>query len=448
METSDWNEAERRVERAQELIEQRKWQEALDELRAATSINPYNSTWYFNIGVTLDEMGRLEEAAHAYRQALAIDSDDVQALQRLGCDLHDLGRFDQAISVLEKLQAVDATCEASYCGRIPAYTELGEHEKAEEMFYIARLYREHCPDCYYNMGVSLAQRGLHDKAIFCWNRALDGQECWPEAHVRIAESHWAKNELEQARRHYMLGLRQDPGNTGMLLDLSELLIEMQRWDEAGEKIRRAIELAPEDAPARCCHGRWLLRRDRLDDAASSLARALALDPACSGAHMHLAAVHLRRGETELARKHLRGELLLNPESPQLLMDLSNLLIDARDFRSASACLRRLVSAQPRNFGAWLNLGVAQFLRGRFADGLSACEQALRLDPRSVMARFNLALAHGQSAHYDAALAQVRDGLRHAPRDTTLQRLEFRLKVLRFRSRVARIVRRAVPIFGM
>jgi tetratricopeptide (TPR) repeat protein len=67
---NDWNDAERRVERAQELFEQRKWQEALEELRAATDINPYNSGWYFNIGLTLDEMGRLDEAVEAYKQAL------------------------------------------------------------------------------------------------------------------------------------------------------------------------------------------------------------------------------------------------------------------------------------------------------------------------------------------------------------------------------------------
>jgi tetratricopeptide (TPR) repeat protein len=55
---NDWDDAERRVERAQELFEQRRWSEALEELRAATDINPYNAGWHFNIGLTLDEMGR------------------------------------------------------------------------------------------------------------------------------------------------------------------------------------------------------------------------------------------------------------------------------------------------------------------------------------------------------------------------------------------------------
>ena len=51
---NDWNDAERRVERAQELFEQRKLQEAVEELRAAIAINPYNSGWFYNLGVTLE----------------------------------------------------------------------------------------------------------------------------------------------------------------------------------------------------------------------------------------------------------------------------------------------------------------------------------------------------------------------------------------------------------
>ena len=75
---SDWNDAERRVEKAQELFEQRRWSEALEELRAAININPYNGAWFFNIGLTLDELGRYDEAVDAYRQSLEIDPNDIR----------------------------------------------------------------------------------------------------------------------------------------------------------------------------------------------------------------------------------------------------------------------------------------------------------------------------------------------------------------------------------
>src|SRR5690606_13351656 len=120
--------------------------------------------------------------------------------------------------------------EPAYCNRIIAYTEVGDHDKAEEMFYLARLYKEQCPHCYYNIGCSLSARGLHDKAIYCWQKTLDLDEDHPEVHVRIAEALWSKGELEQARKHYLIGLRQDPGAMATLLDLGELLQEMQRTE--------------------------------------------------------------------------------------------------------------------------------------------------------------------------------------------------------------------------
>src|SRR6185436_17556555 len=229
---NDWNDAERRVERAQELFEQHKWQEALEELRAATSINPYNSAWFFNIGLTLDELGRTDEAIEAYQQALLIDPEDVHSLNRLGVDQHQAGRFSEALATFEQIQKIDPSFEPSYCNRILTYSELGDHQQAEEMFYLARLYKDHCPQCYYFMGCSLAARGLFDKAIYCWKRTLDLAHNHPHVHVRIAEALRRKGELDQSRRYYLTGLRHHPKSTSILLDLSDLLIEMKRLDEA------------------------------------------------------------------------------------------------------------------------------------------------------------------------------------------------------------------------
>ncbi|MGB7160048.1 MAG: tetratricopeptide repeat protein [Tepidisphaeraceae bacterium] len=441
---NDWNDAERRVERAQELFEQRKWQEALEELRAATSINPYNSGWYFNIGLTLDEMGRLDEAVEAYKQALAIDPNDLQAMNHLGVDLHRVGQLEQALETFQKIETVDPAFEPAYCNRIITYTDLNDHEKAEEMFYLARLYKEHCPHCYYNIGVSLAARRSYDKAIFCWQKTLDLDELHPEVHLRIAEAMWSKGELEQARRHYLSGLRQDPGSTETLLDLGELLTDMGRVTEAGEKFRRAIELAPDEPAGHYFHGKWLMQSGLEDEAAAaSFMKALRLDPTFPGAHLHLAKIHFRRREVIEARSHLRGEILLRPQDTAVLMELSNLLMDTGDSRPAVACLKRLVQLDASNVNAWINLAVASFMRCRYDDGIDACRAALEVDHANLLAMYNLALAHEHLGRFDEAMSWVRRGLKREPNDASFQKLEFRLRVLKLRAGVVRVIRKSL-----
>lgn len=441
---NDWYDAEQRVEKAQELFAQRKWREALAELRAAIEINPYNSAWYYNSGIVLDELGQWDVAIGSYREAVELEPDDVEAWYRLGVDLLRTGRRGDAEGAFQKVELIDAAFEPAYCQRIILYAEMGEHEKAEEMFYLARQYKEDCPHCYYNMGCSLLMRRQYDRAIYCWQKTLDLDDAYPRVHARIAEAYRGKGDQgdrDKARQHLLQELRADPGSTRAMLDLGELLMEMGRADEAGEKFRRAMETSPESAASHFGYGCWMLAAGRFDEAAELFEGSLSLDPTFAGAHLHLGVIALRRGDVFGARQQLRAELLLRPQDPGLLMQLSNLLIDCGEHRPAVACLRRLVQLEPDNAAAWQNLGVALFLRREYEEGITACHQSLRCEPRQVQAMHNLALAHYRVGDADAAKQWVSRGLHIEPHDTGLLRLELRIRLSRWWRAIRRMVGR-------
>src|SRR5512146_2794748 len=121
---NDWYDAEQRVEKAQELFEQRKWQEALQELRAAIAINPFNSAWQFNIGLTLDELHRYDEAAEAYQRSLSLSPDDVEAHYHLGVDQLRIGQHAESLATFNRIEGLDPSYEPAYCQRILAHSEL------------------------------------------------------------------------------------------------------------------------------------------------------------------------------------------------------------------------------------------------------------------------------------------------------------------------------------
>lgn len=427
---NDWHDAERRFEKALEFVQQRKWSDALEEMKAATSINPFNAGWFHNLGLILDEMGRHDEALDAYRKATQIDPKNLAIRERLGIDLYRTGRLRQALLNFKRISADEPAFEAAYCHRIVIYSDLGDHDKAEEMFYSARLYKDHCPRCYDHMGRSLAARNELDRAIFCFQRCLDLEPNWPGAAGRLAEAYRQKGDLEQARRCYLADLRQNPGGIKTLLDLGDLLIQMNRLEEAGEKFRRCIELFPNHAGGYAGHGRWLVRSGRFDEAATCFAEALRLDPTLCGVHLELARLSMRHNDRTVTRRHLRAEHLRRSEDAQVLLSLANLWMDCGQDRTAMACLKRLIALQPGNTDAWLNLAVAQFRRGLYAQGIRSCRQCLDLDGSNRLAMYNLALAHDHLGQFDLALQWTRRALTLEPRDASLQRLELRLRMLR------------------
>ena len=139
---NEWMDAEERVERAQGLYEKGRWVEAAAELRAAIDSDPTNPAWHFNLALTLEAMDDCAGAESAYRQALALDDEDVDVLNALGVCLTRLGRHDEGRELFERIEHIDPTFEASYCNRIVTYTETGQHAEAEVMFYLARQVRE------------------------------------------------------------------------------------------------------------------------------------------------------------------------------------------------------------------------------------------------------------------------------------------------------------------
>lgn len=443
---NDWNDAQQRFERALELFQQRKWPQALEELKLATTINPFNGSWFFNLGLVLDEMGRHEEALGAYRRADQIEPNNLHILERIGLDLTRTNRLRQALRTFGKMSAIDSSHEPAYCHRIMVYDRLGKHELAEEMFYTARLYKDHCPRCYEYMGRSLASRGLNAKAIYCFQKCLDLDEAWPGARRGLARTYWNQGDFEQARRHYLADLRQNPGRTQTILDLGQLLGEMGLLEEAGEKFRRCIELAPENPDGHWRYGRWLVRHHKYEQAEAAFNQALRLDSTFHGVHLELARLAFRRGEGPATRVHLRAEHRLGPQDAALLLGLANLWMDCGGYRTAIACLKRLIDLQPRNADAWLNLGVAQFRRGLYEAGILSCRRALALDERNRLAMFNLALAYERLGQLDRAWDLAKNAMELEPGNLVFQRLELRLRVLNRVWTLISKVRRALDLF--
>jgi tetratricopeptide (TPR) repeat protein len=433
---SDWLDAENHVERAHELYEAGRWAEAERELREALSRDPNQPEWLFNLGLTLDAGGRHADAADAFRESFQAGPGDPHAALMVGVSLLRAGEPTRAVEWLERAEQIDPRNLGSFVHRIEAYARLGRHDQAELMFYMAEQIDPRSPDALVALADSLLERGLFDKAVWCLREAASCDADYPGVQGRLAHAYAGAGRHERARQLYLRELRRSPGDVRVLLSLGCLLVEMNRYVEAGDKFRRVLELEPDQPDAHFLLGDLALREGRPLAARTHLDVVLRLEPRYPGARRRLArllqtpgAAHDPGRAADLLRREL-ADLRAQPDllDPDALADLGGLLLDAGMPIEAVPVFRDLAVRRPADAQSRHVLSVALFESGNLPAGMASARRALRADPRHVPAMHNLALAHLRLGQWRRARTLVRQALRVAPDDASLRRLLLRLRL--------------------
>jgi tetratricopeptide (TPR) repeat protein len=445
MSMDSWSQAEFHAERAQHFFQAGRWDEALVELRLALAYDPSQSDWHFGMGMTLEALHRHAEAIQCFQRVIELRGEDEDTLLHLAQAMIHEGRLRDAISTLEQVEVLDPNCEPSYCHRVHAYALLGEHERAEEMFYLARQIVDECPVCYDHMARSLNARGDYDRALWCWQQTLQLDPHYPEAYANLARVHRSRGQSGRAHQLFLLHLRQDPGDADVLVELGDLLVDIGRFAEAGEKFRRALEYEPTIPEAHLRMGELSLRAGHLEAAAAELAVALRLSPDLVGVDLALATIAMKQGRAEDARAHLRAELDRKGHSVGQLIEVSRMLIELRLPLPAMQLLDELLSddrlkADHDRSYALLYRGIASMMTTDSEKGIADCRAAVRAMNRNSLAMFNLSLAYLNAGRLRYADYWVRRALELRPSDTDLHHLLRNIIKARVRSKLRRLWR--------
>lgn len=424
---SDWMDADSRVERAHDLYCKGRWVEAAAELRAAISSNPYNPSWHFNLGLTLEALDDFKGAVKAFSENVRLDPNDIEALCRLGVNLGRMNKFELALKTFDRVQKLDPNYEPAYCNRIIIYSDMGQHDEAEVMFYMAQQMNDSCPLCYFNIGNSLYARKRYDAAIDCWLKCLDLDPSQPQAHARIGDAYWAMGRLDLALKEFQLELELcDSEDIDALLDMGELLMEMNRTEDAEHYFIAVLKKEPENPDANFFLGEIAEIRGDKDAAEYRYRKTLKKDPKFKGANLHLGRLAMRSDQPRTALTHLKAELDLNNDNPHLLQEIGELLIEGKMVELAYHAFARLVAIAPDDANALLNLAVCCFMLNRMEEGITHCRRSIRTCGWYVLAIYNLALAYKCIGRDRRAMILTIEAFRIAPKDPNVAMLRKRM----------------------
>lgn len=277
--------------------------------------------------------GRLEDAAFLYRDALAVDPDNVTALHYYGVLRHQRGEHIAAAELIDRALGVDPADSA----------------------------------CWSNRGLVAAALGDHDYALRCYRYALQLRPHFADARNNLAVALQAKGEFEGAIHHYRQALAIDPSRADTHLNLGIALSKLERYDEALASYRAALKLDPQSAAAHFSAGNALQAKGDAPEAIARFRRALELRSDFADAHVNLGSLLGKAGDYPGAEQHYRRAVAVTPNATNLVCLGASLGAQGRHDEE-EVFYRRALALEPNQPDAHHNLAWLHLKRGEYREG--------------------------------------------------------------------------------
>ncbi len=310
-------EAGRRLELAQALVRQARYDQALEIYRKLIADDPGNDLAHLQRGIANLQSGRYEAAVESFSRALPVvrHVNNEPALHALtGEALHKLGRLDAAAERLDQALAL---------------------QPGNVRFLLARADLE--ADRIRAGGVSV---GVGDSGT------LGAQN--PSIRAG-ADAKGLGAWLTQARDRCEAFIEHEPDHPLPRVLLGAVLLRLALYEEAEAALDKAFSLAPSRPIAR-------------------------------EAHRIMGQVREKQGRTADATRHYGSALDIDPLDAEALEPLAAIRFADARFEDALALYRRLVKVRPFVAQAHLRLGMTLHRLDRYSDALAALGRALELAP--------------------------------------------------------------------
>lgn len=122
------------VNRAKKLIEQEKYNEALDVLKEADDLPQEDALVFKYKGLAYDKLFKFEEAVKAYKKSANLNCNDKSIWQKLGFALVNSNLYEEAVLAFENADRISSNNTDIFVGWGMALMKLDKPEEAHEKF--------------------------------------------------------------------------------------------------------------------------------------------------------------------------------------------------------------------------------------------------------------------------------------------------------------------------
>jgi len=182
-------------------------------------------------------------------------------------------------------------------------------------------------------------------------------------HYMLGLSAWKSGDLTKSEQAFEQALTVDPQHVKSLVNLSRVLIEQKRPDEAVARLSRAAEIDPESTEVYRLLGRTYYTQGKTDEAVSAYRRAIELNELDAWSMNNLGLIFLESERADEALPLLTKATELRPEVAVFHNNLGMALEHTGDFKAAATEYKAALAADPGYDKAKRNLERVEAIHG-------------------------------------------------------------------------------------
>lgn len=322
---------------------------------------------WFHLGRWFNAKGMPSLAESCYRYAArAGGRRAADAFVQLGNSLQSGGKLPQAIVAYREAVQLDPTHARAWCA----------------------------------LGGAQRQSLDMEAARSCYERALALESSLPQALTNLGEWWLIQGEPVTALTYFDRVLQRHPAHYEALSNRVAALIECDRYQDAEQAARAAIEIHPDKALFQVNLGNVLMQLGRSRPALVAFNKALELQPACEEAFYNRATLLGDTRDLSAAMAYINRQIALKGETAGLLGRLALAQSANNEITAAEATCRQLLRQQPDDLNALISLSARISERGDSVESIEPLEKVLALVPQMPAIYSNLLFlltyVHGMS----------------------------------------------------
>ncbi len=417
--------------------------DALAALTAAEQVNPRDAAIRNFRGIALAQLGRGDDAAREYREAIRLDPQMVDAYRNLGHLEWTEGHPDPARAALKK--ALDLSPDDPYAHYYLGRVELDLKNYADAMEHLDKAKDVWPQDAEFDLQAAAGYASLHrttdGRSLLARVRRFDltntqsvrlgalritcqepeeGIAVFQHLVAQYPNADWAQFNLAlaylEARQpaeaeRIASSIPESKRSEALWTVIGIAEAEMQRHEEAIRAFRSAAEIAPQEEDLWLNLTRELMGQLRYVDAVATAQQALDHLPRSYALRLRLGAAYMKSARYKEAEDVFRDLIAKGDPEPTSAIGLAQVLMREGRPEDAAEVLDKAQKRLGPNFLLAYFRGIALGRAARSEESVQQLREAVRLNPQSAEARQWLGKEELRTMQVDQAITDLNEALR-------------------------------------